>query len=58
MLEQCEKSIKIGFSRKPSLIFDEIEILCNKMSDEGWVLINTCIEDGLGNIHLFFERQT
>jgi hypothetical protein len=56
MLEQCEKSIKIGFSRKPSMIFDEIELLCCQMADEGWVLKETCIEDGLGYVHLFFER--
>jgi hypothetical protein len=57
MVEQCEKSIKIGFKKKPAIIFDEIEIVCSRMIADGWALKETCIEDGLGYIHLFFERQ-
>jgi hypothetical protein len=58
MVERCEKSIKIGYIKKPSIIFDEIEIICNKMIIDGWVLKETCVEEGLGFIHLFFEKHT
>jgi hypothetical protein len=58
MVERCEKSIKIGYVKKPSVIFDEVETICNQMTTEGWVLKNTCVEEGLGYIHLFFERHS
>lgn len=57
MKEYCEKSIKIGFIKDPSKIFDEIEQVSADMIRKDWILCDTCVEDGLGQIHLFFERQ-
>jgi hypothetical protein len=57
MVEYCEKSIKVGFTKNPARVLDDIEGVCAQMFREGWELKDTCIEDGLGRMHLFFERS-
>ena len=57
MKECCEKIVKIGFNRNPRKIFDEVEALSAEMIRQGWYLRETCIEDGLGFVHLFFEKK-
>lgn len=57
MKESTEKVIKIGFKRQPKRIFDEIDAVTADMIRQGWELKDTCIEDGLGFVHLFFERD-
>ena len=56
MKESTERLIKIGFSRDPRHIFDEIETVSAAMLRSGWRLQDSCIEEGLGYAHLFFER--
>lgn len=57
MKETTERLIKVGFSRKPKRIFDEVEAVTAEMIREGWELRDTLLEEGLGYIHLFFERD-
>jgi hypothetical protein len=57
MKECCEKIIRVGFSRNPKKIFDEIDQLTASMIRAGWELKDTCIEDGLENVHMFFEKE-
>ncbi len=57
MKECTEKIIKIGFIKSPKKVFDEIEFVTAAMIRDGWVLKDNCAEDGLGSIHLFFERE-
>jgi hypothetical protein len=57
MKECTEKIVKIGFSRNPKIVFDEIEIISAQMIRDGWYLRDSCMEDGLGCVHLFFERD-
>ncbi len=57
MKECVERQVKIGFTRNPKRIFDEIESVSSAMIREGWRLYDTCFEDGLGCAHLFFERE-
>ncbi|MFW5785146.1 MAG: hypothetical protein ACOCW1_03080 [Chitinispirillaceae bacterium] len=57
MKENHEKVIKVGFNKSPRKIFDEIEQVTAEMIREGWVLLDGCLEDGLGYVHLFFERD-
>jgi hypothetical protein len=57
MRECTERLVKIGFRRNPKKIFDEVEAIAARMIREGWFLRDTMTEDGLGNIHLFFERD-
>lgn len=57
MKECVERVVKIGFTRNPKAIFDEIESISARMIREGWQLRDTCMEDGLGYAHLFFERE-
>ena len=57
MKESIEKIIKVGFSRDPKKVFDEIESVCAEMIRKGWSLKDSCIEEGLGQVHLFFERD-
>ena len=57
MRESFEKRIKLGFSRSPKKIFDEVEQVAASMVREGWLLKETVVEDGLGFVHLFFERD-
>jgi hypothetical protein len=57
MKESAERVIKLGFRRNPKIIFDEVELVSAEMVRQGWGLKDTLIEEGLGNIHLFFERE-
>jgi len=57
MKESTERVIKLGFVRSPKKIFDEVELVSAQMVRQGWGLKDTLIEEGLGNIHLFFERD-
>lgn len=57
MKESAERTIKLGFRRNPKIIFDEVERVSAVMARQGWNLKDTLIEEGLGNIHLFFERE-
>ncbi len=56
MKECLERTIELGFSRDAKLVFDEVEQVSAEMVRNGWVLKDSCVEDGLGQIHLFFER--
>lgn len=57
MKECAERIIEVGFDRDPKLVFDEVEQITATMKRSGWELIDSFIEDGLGNIHLMFERN-
>ena len=57
MLECVERVVEVGFDREPKLIFDEVDAVKAKMIRNGWKYVNSVIEDGLGNIHLFFEKE-
>lgn len=57
MKESAERTIKLGFRRSPKIIFDEVERVSAGMARQGWGLKDTLVEEGLGNIHLFFERE-
>lgn len=56
MKECLEHVIKVGFHRNPRKVFDEIETVSADMIRKGWTLANTCMEDGLVQVHLMFER--
>jgi len=57
MKECAERVVEIGFVKSPKKIVDEVEQVTAAMIREGWRLTETCMEDGLGNVHLFFERD-
>jgi hypothetical protein len=57
MKESTERIIKIGFTRNPRRIFNEIEQITARMIRDGWELRDSVMEEGLENIHLFFERE-
>jgi hypothetical protein len=57
MKESAERIVKVGFSRKPKRVFDEVEAVTAEMIRQGWELRDTVLEEGLGSIHLFFERD-
>ena len=57
MIESTERIIHVGFRREPKKVFDEIEVISAEMIRAGWYLKDTCIEDGMANVHLFFERE-
>lgn len=57
MKESAERIIRLGFKRSPKIIFDEVEHVSAEMMRQGWYLKDTLIEESLGNIHLFFERE-
>ena len=57
MKECAEKVVEVGFDRNPKKICDEIEQVTADMVRKGWVLAETCVEDGLGSVHLFFESE-
>lgn len=57
MKECVERVVEVGFSRKPKAIFDEVERVSAEMIREGWILRDSLMEEGLGKIHLFFERE-
>jgi hypothetical protein len=57
-MKECrERQIRIGFRKNPKKIFDEIESVSAEMIREGWRLYDTCFEEGMANVHLFFERE-
>jgi len=57
MKECAEKIVMLGFKRDPKKVFDEVDMVSATMIRDGWVLKDSCVEDGLGKIHLFFERE-
>lgn len=57
MRECVERVVKVGFLRSPRKVFDEVERVTAEMVRKGWELSNTCLEESLGNVHLFFERD-
>jgi hypothetical protein len=57
MNESVERAVKLGFRKSPKKIFDEIEAVSADMVRQGWHLKDTVVEEGLGYIHLFFERE-
>lgn len=57
MKECIERVVQVGFTRNPKAVFDEIESVSAAMIRDGWRLQDTCLEDGLGCAHLFFERE-
>lgn len=57
MRESTERVVKVGFTRKPRKVFDEVDAVCAGMRREGWDLKESIMEAGLAKIHLFFERE-
>jgi hypothetical protein len=57
MKESAERIVKLGYKRSPRIIFDEVEQVSAEMLRQGGGLKDTLIEESLGNIHLFFERE-
>jgi hypothetical protein len=57
MKESAERTVKVGFSRDPKKIFDEVEAVTADMIRQGWAMQDAVVEEGLGNIHLLFERD-
>jgi hypothetical protein len=57
MMESAECIVKVGFRKSPRKIFDEVETVTADMVRQGWSLKDTVVEEGLGNIHIFFERE-
>jgi hypothetical protein len=57
MKESTERFIKVGFTRTPRKIFDEVEQVSASLIREGWVLVDSVLEESLEHIHLFFERD-
>jgi len=57
MRECTERIVKVGFRKKPKKVFDEIDMVTAEMIRDGWFLRDTVMEDGLGYVHLFFERE-
>jgi hypothetical protein len=55
--ECAERVVKVGFTRSPKKIFDEIDQVTAEMVRDGWTLRESMIEDGLAYAHLFFERE-
>jgi len=57
MNESTERIVKVGFRKSPKKVFDDVEEATAEMVRQGWSLKDTVVEEGLGNIHLFFERK-
>jgi hypothetical protein len=57
MRENAERIIKVGLKRDPKTVFDQVDSITACMVRNGWRLNESFIEDGLGNIHLFFDRE-
>ena len=57
MKQSTEKVVKVGYAKDPKKIFDEIELLSAEMIRQGWYLRDSLLEEGLGQVHLFFERD-
>jgi hypothetical protein len=55
--ECAERKIRLGLTKKPKVVFDEVDQTSAAMVREGWSLVSSCVEEGLGYIHLFFERE-
>jgi hypothetical protein len=55
--ESAERLVKVGFTRSPKKVFDEIEQVTAEMIRGGWTLTGGMFEDGLAYAHLFFERE-
>jgi hypothetical protein len=55
--ESAERIVKVGLHRSPKKVFDDVEELTARMKREGWTLRDSIMEEGLGKIHLFFERE-
>jgi hypothetical protein len=56
MKETVERVIRIGLKRDVRKVFDEIESVSAEMIRKGWKLQQSCLEECLGSVHLFFER--
>ncbi|MBD3317356.1 MAG: hypothetical protein GF344_16330 [Chitinivibrionales bacterium] len=57
MKECAERIVKVGFRRSPRKVVDDVERVTAEMVRKGWELRDTCLEETLGNVHLFFERD-
>jgi hypothetical protein len=57
MNECAERVVKVGLYRKPKKVFDEVEEVTAEMARDGWTLRESILEEALGKIHLFFERE-
>jgi hypothetical protein len=57
MKECTERVVRVGFKKDPKKIFDKVDSITASMIRDGWRLMESCLEDGLANIHLFFERE-
>ena len=57
MKECTERIVNVGFSKDPKAVFDEVERVSAEMIRQGWTLDDSFVEDGLGKIHLLFERE-
>jgi len=57
MKECTERIVKVGYTRRPKKVFDEVEQMTASMIRDGWTLTDTVVEDGLEHVHLFFERE-
>ena len=57
MKESAERTVKVGLHRSPKKVFDDVEALTAQMKRDGWTLRESLMEEGLGKIHLFFERE-
>ena len=52
-----EVVIKIGLIKNPHKILTVVEKTILRMHKEGWNVSDTCIEDTLECMHLFFEKE-
>lgn len=57
MKESAERTLKVGFRRNPKKVFDDVERIKVAMIRNGWEFKETFLEEGLGKMHLFFERE-
>lgn len=57
MKESAERTVRVGFHRNPRRVFNEVEGCTAQMVRDGWTLRESLMEEGLGKIHLFFERE-
>jgi hypothetical protein len=57
MKQITERIVRIGLKRDARKVFDEIESVSATMIRDGWTLQQSCLEECLGGIHLFFERS-
>ncbi len=57
MKQFLEKEIKIGFTRSPENMINEIERICEQMNQEGWSFIRSVTDQILEKVTLFFEKE-